>query len=49
MHRNSNVSVYYHKTVVYGIVGIMLIPIVATLVYSLSSSWGRPYYQMDLP
>lgn len=30
----------YHKTVVYGIVGIMLVPILATLVYSLSSRWG---------
>ncbi|WP_154179330.1 ABC transporter permease [Vibrio furnissii] len=30
----------YHKTVVYGIVGIMLVPIIATLVYSLSSRWG---------
>ncbi len=30
----------YHKTVVYGIVGMMLVPIIATLVYSLSSRWG---------
>lgn len=36
----SNVSTYYHKAVVYGIVGLMLVPIIATLVYSLSSSWG---------
>ncbi|EKO3493514.1 ABC transporter permease [Vibrio fluvialis] len=36
---NANHSLY-HKTVVYGIVGIMLVPIIATLVYSLSSRWG---------
>ncbi|WP_275724562.1 ABC transporter permease [Vibrio furnissii] len=36
-HANHNL---YHKTVVYGIVGIMLVPILATLVYSLSSRWG---------
>lgn len=35
-----NVNTRYHKTVVYSVVGIMLIPILATLVYSLSSSWG---------
>ncbi|MBY7825334.1 ABC transporter permease [Vibrio fluvialis] len=37
--QNANHSLY-HKTVVYGIVGIMLVPIIATLVYSLSSRWG---------
>ncbi|MFV0486959.1 MAG: ABC transporter permease [Vibrio fluvialis] len=37
--QNANHSLY-HKTVVYGIVGIMLVPITATLVYSLSSRWG---------
>ncbi|MCG6260334.1 ABC transporter permease [Vibrio furnissii] len=37
--QNANHS-RYHKTVVYGIVGIMLVPIIATLVYSLSSRWG---------
>lgn len=35
-----NRSALYHKSVVYTIVGIMLIPILATLVYSLSSTWG---------
>ncbi|KJY81455.1 ABC transporter permease [Vibrio galatheae] len=30
----------WHQTVVYSIVGVMLIPIFATLVYSLSSRWG---------
>lgn len=37
--QNANHSLY-HKTVVYGIIGIMLVPIIATLVYSLSSRWG---------
>lgn len=37
--QNANHSLY-HKTVVYCIVGIMLVPIIATLVYSLSSRWG---------
>ncbi|EKO3408111.1 ABC transporter permease [Vibrio fluvialis] len=37
--QNANHNLY-HKTVVYGIVGIMLVPIIATLVYSLSSRWG---------
>ncbi|WP_172559137.1 ABC transporter permease [Vibrio fluvialis] len=37
--QNANHSLY-HKTVVYGVVGIMLVPIIATLVYSLSSRWG---------
>ncbi|ELI1838491.1 ABC transporter permease [Vibrio fluvialis] len=37
--QNANHSLY-HKTVVYGIVGIMFVPILATLVYSLSSRWG---------
>jgi putative spermidine/putrescine transport system permease protein len=35
-----DVNPRFHKAVVYLIVGIMLIPIVATLVYSLSSRWG---------
>ncbi|MFG6246768.1 ABC transporter permease [Vibrio diabolicus] len=36
----NNVNTRFHKTVVYSIVGIMLIPILATFVYSLSSRWG---------
>ncbi|MFY0656436.1 MAG: ABC transporter permease [Neptunomonas phycophila] len=35
-----NANQYLHKTVVYSIVGIMLIPIVATFLYSVASSWG---------
>ena len=35
-----NVNTRFHKTVVYSIVGIMLIPILATFVYSISSRWG---------
>ncbi len=35
-----NVNHHFHKMVVYSIVGIMLIPIVATFVYSISSRWG---------
>ncbi|MEZ8739322.1 ABC transporter permease [Photobacterium swingsii] len=35
-----NVNTAFHKTLVYSIVGIMLIPILATLVYSISSRWG---------
>ncbi|MEZ9231344.1 ABC transporter permease [Vibrio amylolyticus] len=35
-----NRSAIYHKSVVYTIVGLMLIPILATLLYSLSSTWG---------
>lgn len=35
-----NVNPRFHQFVVYSIVSIMLIPIVATLIYSLSSSWG---------
>ncbi|EGU42134.1 putative permease of ABC transporter [Vibrio ichthyoenteri ATCC 700023] len=35
-----NVNPRFHQSVVYSIVTIMLIPIVATLIYSLSSSWG---------
>ncbi|MEJ2764654.1 ABC transporter permease [Photobacterium sp. MCCC 1A19761] len=35
-----NANVTFHKTVVYTIAGLMLIPLIATLVYSLSSSWG---------
>ncbi|QXO15799.1 ABC transporter permease [Vibrio ostreae] len=35
-HANS----VYHKSVVYGIVALMLVPIIATLAYSLSSRWG---------
>lgn len=30
----------FHKSVVYTIVGIMLIPILATFIYSISSRWG---------
>ncbi|ROS02079.1 putative spermidine/putrescine transport system permease protein [Sinobacterium caligoides] len=36
--QNSNSR--YHKAVVYSIVGVMLIPILATLLYSFASSWG---------
>ncbi|MGR5128216.1 ABC transporter permease [Photobacterium swingsii] len=35
-----NVNTAFHKTLVYSIVGIMLIPILATFVYSISSRWG---------
>ena len=35
-----NINTRFHKTVVYSIVGIMLVPIIATFVYSLSSRWG---------
>lgn len=37
MRHHSNT---YHKAVVYTIVGVMLLPILATLIYSLSSRWG---------
>lgn len=33
-------TMLFHKTVVFSIVTIMMIPIVATLVYSISSRWG---------
>jgi len=36
--QNANQS--FHKTVVYSIVGLMMIPIIATFVYSIASSWG---------
>ncbi|MGF1695994.1 ABC transporter permease [Vibrio lamellibrachiae] len=39
-HPLNDKSALYHKSIVYSIVGIMLIPILATLVYSLSSTWG---------
>lgn len=35
-----NVNTRLHNSIVFSIVGIMLIPILATLVYSLSSRWG---------
>lgn len=35
-----NTNTRFHKGVVYTIVGIMLIPIIATFIYSLSSRWG---------
>ncbi|MGF1690159.1 ABC transporter permease [Photobacterium kagoshimensis] len=35
-----NVNTAFHKTVVYSIVSIMLIPILATFIYSISSRWG---------
>ncbi|OZS45213.1 ABC transporter permease [Photobacterium sanguinicancri] len=35
-----NLNTAFHKTVVYSIVSIMLIPILATFVYSISSRWG---------
>ncbi|WP_443088475.1 ABC transporter permease [Vibrio sp. LaRot3] len=37
---SKNRNALFDKAVVYSIVGLMLIPILATLVYSLSSSWG---------
>ncbi|WP_153449044.1 ABC transporter permease [Vibrio algicola] len=36
----SSSSVLIHKFIVYGIVGVMLLPILATLLYSFSSRWG---------
>ncbi|PSV49370.1 ABC transporter permease [Photobacterium indicum] len=30
----------YHKTVVYGLVSLLAIPVIATLVYSLAQRWG---------
>lgn len=33
-------KITFHKSVVYSIVGVMLLPILATLVYSFSSRWG---------
>lgn len=35
-----NVNARIHKSIVYGTVGVMLIPIIATFIYSLSSRWG---------
>jgi putative spermidine/putrescine transport system permease protein len=35
-----NINTRFHQTVVYTIVTIMLIPILATFVYSVSSRWG---------
>lgn len=35
-----NRSQRFHKTVVYGIVALLLMPILATLAYSFSSRWG---------
>lgn len=37
---NSSTALRIHKVIVYSIVGIMLLPILATLLYSFSSSWG---------
>lgn len=37
---NSSKTLFIHQLVVYGIIGIMLLPILATLIYSFSSSWG---------
>ena len=36
----NTVNTHFHKTVVYSIVGIMMIPILATFIYSISSRWG---------
>lgn len=36
----NTVNTRFHKTVVYSIVGIMMIPILATFIYSISSRWG---------
>lgn len=38
--QKANHSPLFHNFVVYGIVGIMILPILATLLYSFSSSWG---------
>jgi len=35
-----NNQLFIHKTIVYGISGLLLFPILATFIYSLSSSWG---------
>ncbi|WP_160064368.1 ABC transporter permease [Psychromonas sp. L1A2] len=35
-----NTNLTLHKTIVYGISGLLFIPIFATLLYSFSSSWG---------
>ncbi|MCE0496180.1 ABC transporter permease [Vibrio salinus] len=35
-----NSDLFYHKTIVYGVSTLLLIPILATLAYSLSSHWG---------
>jgi len=35
-----NTNLMLHKTIVYGISGLLFIPIFATLLYSFSSSWG---------
>lgn len=37
---NSSKTLFIHQLVVYGIIGVMLLPILATLIYSFSSSWG---------
>lgn len=36
----NTVNTRFHKTVVYSVVGIMMIPILATFIYSISSRWG---------
>ncbi len=36
--RNQNAR--YHQTLVYALISLMLVPILATLVYSISSRWG---------
>ncbi|MDN2664873.1 ABC transporter permease [Psychromonas sp. 14N.309.X.WAT.B.A12] len=35
-----NNNLFFHKSVVYGLSGLLFIPILATLIYSFSSSWG---------
>lgn len=35
-----NANTAFHKSVVYSIVGLMMIPIIATFIYSISSRWG---------
>ncbi|RBW47956.1 ABC transporter permease [Psychromonas sp. B3M02] len=35
-----NNNLLFHKSVVYGLSGLLFIPILATLIYSFSSSWG---------
>ncbi len=37
MHKS---SMLYHKTIVYGICGLLVVPILATFIYSLSTQWG---------
>jgi putative spermidine/putrescine transport system permease protein len=40
MPKTNQSSSLYHRSVVIGLIGILLIPLVATLAYSLSEQWG---------